>query len=93
MTKFKAEDVSVGVPGYRAPDRRRCVECRQVMKPVLEYQWVGKDEERPGEVLVRRFGPTSLERVVRVMYYGYGRENLFCTLRCAYRYACRRAAR
>lgn len=82
--KYSAEKLSVGLPGFLPAARRRCMNCRKVMKPCLEWR-----DAKEGEPGVKRF--VNVEVPVRVMYYGYSGANLFCSLRCGYAYGCRAA--
>jgi len=85
--KYSLEKLTVNVPGYKVPDKRHCRLCGKVMRPAVEWR-----PAKPGEDAVRRFAMLGEAEVpARVLYYGYGPEGLFCSLRCGYAWACRRA--
>jgi hypothetical protein len=87
MQRFSIERVTAGIPGYKPPERRKCRECCKVMRPAVEWR-----EAQPGEEGIRRFGKAvGADVPVRVRHYGYGPEGHFCSLRCAYCFACKKA--
>lgn len=85
MAAVLTDEIMQSLPGYLPPEHRRCVRCRKPMRPRIDWR-----DRKDGEVGVRRYNGFMVP--VKIDWYGYGPENLFCTLRCAYRYACHKAA-
>jgi hypothetical protein len=79
------ENATRGLPGYRSPSYRKCVNCQKVMLPRVEW--------RPAEAGEKGYRSGGRVRVaVSVLHYGYGPESLFCTLSCGYQWACKHAS-
>ena len=83
--QFNLEAVTAGLPGWLPRERRLCRGCRRAMRPVVRWR-----PPLAGEAAVARRG-TFRAVPEAVVGYGYGPHGLFCSLRCAYRYACRHA--
>ena len=74
------EAISATLPGYKPPQCRRCRECGRVMRPEVEWKTFVVGEDGVCRPLPERVP-------VRVLYYGYCPEGLFCSLRCGYMFA------
>lgn len=81
--QFSIEKLSRGKPGWKRSVNRRCHECWKIMRPQVRWR-----EARPGdEEGAFRYGKWMV--VDCVLHYGYGKEGYFCTLKCAYSFACK----
>jgi hypothetical protein len=77
--EFTSQDARPVPPSARP----RCRYCGKRLAPVYELKsrYPNPEEEAKGFRLV--------DIITRTRGYGYGAENLFCTLRCGYYYATR----
>lgn len=63
------------LPGYLPKEKRHCVGCQKLLRPNVGYDWTSP-------------GTNASRKAIRIYRWGWGPANLFCTLKCAYAYAC-----
>jgi hypothetical protein len=81
VSRPTSESKLAGLPGYKPAADRLCRNCGEPMRAVCGIEWYEEGEEGTS---ARLENWRQKSRPVRVLYYGYDRRELFCTLRCGY---------